>query len=417
MGLKKVLILGAGFAGLKIAKDLSKCCDGRFKITLVDKSKFHSYTPDLYEIASSPHQEITEECLLELKEAVATEISKIVDKKKVEVILDEVIEILPKSNEVVLKGEKILKYDYLAICLGAVSNTYNIPGLEQFSYSVKSTQDAVVINCHLDSYFRELWKRKQKKEIVISVGGGGATGVEFASELSGYIRFLCKKYKYPADHVRLQIIQGTNELIGLGKEVSTIALDRLHKKNVQVVFGKYVNKVFPDSIELKSKSGKIKKVNSDMLMWTGGVKVNPVVSQWLGSKDCNGAILVNEFLQSEKYENIFAAGDNACFIDENGNKALMLAQIAYKEGQLIAKNILHLLNDCDMEAFHIPKYLYVIPIGGKFGIVKYGDKIYSGFWCWVLRRATDLWYAFQILPFWKALRKWMHGNQVFVRND
>ena len=98
------------------------------RITLVDKNKGHLYTPDLYEIASSPHQKITEECLVELRETVVTPIASIFG-SNVEVLRDEVLRISPESNSVELKNAGKISYDYLAICLGSSSNTYNIPGL------------------------------------------------------------------------------------------------------------------------------------------------------------------------------------------------------------------------------------------------------------------------------------------------
>lgn len=411
---KKIVILGAGFAGLRVAKDLSKLLPADCKITLVDKNKGHLYTPDLYEIASSPHEKITEECLVELRETVLTPISKIFAG---EILKDEVLRILPDSNSVELKHAGKIAYDYLAVCLGSSSNTYNIPGLEQFSYPVKSINDAIAINCHLDSFFKELWKAGKKQEIDINIGGGGATGVEFSAELSSYVNFLCKKYKYPRDHVKIKIIQGGNEIIGLGREVSTIALDRLRKHGVDVLFGSYINKVSANEIELKTKEGQITKIKSDLLLWTGGVKVNPVVTNCFGDEKSGGAIAVNHFLQNEKYKNIFACGDSAFIKNQKDERVLMMAQFAIEEAKIVAKNISAMLVGAKMDEYVARDPIFIIPIAGKFGIIKYKQYVFSGFWCWVIRRLTDLRYCLQILTPWQAFRKWMHGNRVFVEND
>jgi NADH dehydrogenase len=402
---KKIVILGAGFAGLATAKKLAKLVDD--EIILIDRSPVHLYTPDLYEIAGSIHKKMTEECLVNLKESVASEIYSIIPKDKVEFIKAEVININPEKQIITYAKGKVT-YDYLVLALGSVTNYYDIPGLEQFSYPVKTIQDAIVINCHLDIYFKELWKAKTKKNIIINIGGGGATGVEFGGEMLNYISSLCKKYHYPRNRVTLQLIQGSNELIGLGKEVSDIAKKRLESKGVKIIFNKYIKRVTPNKIFVQGKD-EIQQtaLDSDILIWTGGVKVNPVVGE---------AIEVDEYLRSKEHKNIFAAGDNAAFV-ENGKRVPMLAQVAWEEGACIADNIFATMHKKTLRPYFSKDYLAIIPLAGKFGIVKWRGRVFSGRWCWALRRLTDLCYALQILPFWKALKKWQHGNQVFVEND
>lgn len=415
---KIILILGAGFAGLRVAKTLSKKLkDNSYTIILVDKSPVNIYTPDLYEIASSFHQDINPECLLELKDTVASPYYSILEKDKVNFVNAEVKEINPQNNEVVLDKEKI-NYDYLVLALGSSTNHYGIPGLEQFSYSVKTAHDAIVINCHLDTNFKSLWKKDLKKEIGIVIGGGGATGVEFSGELCAYIDKLCKKYDYPREHVNIKLIQGSDELIGLGKKVSEIAQKRLEKKGVEIILNKYLKEAMPNKILVQGKEDKTSQiVYSDLLIWTGGVKINSVIAESLGDKDNGGAVLVNAFLQSKKYPNIFAAGDNAALIDVSTQKRLpMLAQVAWEEGEILAKNIINLINNQPLTSYRVREYLAIIPIAGKFGIIKWKNFVFSGFWCWIMRRLTDLWYDLQILPFGKALKKWQHGNELFMKD-
>lgn len=403
--LKKIVILGAGFAGIRVAKSLAKKID--HEIILIDKSPVHLYTPDLYEIASSVHSKMTEECLVNLKDSVATDIYSIIPKDKVEFIKAEIVSINPDKQIVTYTKGKIT-YDYLVLALGSSTNYYDIPGLEQFSYPVKTIHDAIVINCHIEIYFKELWKKGTKKNVVINIGGGGATGVEFGGEMVKYISKLCRKYQYPRKRVTIQLIQGSNELIGLGKEVSDIAKKRLESKGVKIIFNKYIKRVTPNKIFVQGKDEtKQTSFDSDILIWTGGVKVNPVVGE---------AIEVDEHLRSKEYKNIFAAGDNALFA-EDGKRTPMLAQAAWEEGRVIAENIASIFKKEPLRPFFSKDYLAIIPIAGKFGIVKWGDRVFSGYWCWVFRRLTDLWYALQILPFWKALKKWHHGNKVFVEND
>ncbi|MBI4127092.1 NAD(P)/FAD-dependent oxidoreductase [Candidatus Peregrinibacteria bacterium] len=415
---KTILILGAGFAGLKTAKDLSKKADPRVcKIILVDKNDFHIYTPDLYEIASSFRAKISDKCLLELKDSVATNIYDIIDKNKVEFIRGEVIKIDPKRRMVLLKGQKI-KYDCLVVALGSLNNTYGIPGLDRFSYAVKTVRDAIILNCHIDTYLRTLWRANAKKNISINIGGGGATGVEFAGELISYVKFLCEKYKYPTRRVKVTIIQGSNELIGLGKKVSDIAVARLNAKGVDVIFDRYINKVSPAEIELKSGSGELTVIPSDLLVWTGGVKVNDVVADALGDKNEGGAVAVDRFLQSKKYRDVFAVGDNAAVPNKKtGKRVPMLARYAFEEGALLAENLCRKMRGRKLLPFRVAEEVVIIPIAGKFGILKYRNIVISGKIAWYCRRLVDLWYCLKILPVFKALKKWRKDTGIFVEND
>lgn len=416
---KNIVILGAGFAGIRVARILSKKLDlNRYELFLVDKKSVHIYTPDLYEVASNFHQEITEQCLIDLKETVATQITTIIDPKKVHFIQSEVKKIDAKKKKISLSGKKSLNYDILVVTLGSVVNYQGIEGLEQFSYPVKSMDDAVLINCHLDSYFRSLWKKEIKKDVMITIGGGGVTGVEFGSELVAYLRKLSKKYKYPLEHIHVQVVQGSDELIGAGKQVSEIALKRLKKRRVNVLFGFYIKKVEANQITLEAREGKKKKkIRSDMLMWTGGVKPNPVVAAALGDEKFKGAISVNEQMQSVKHKMIFAGGDNAAFMNREGERAPWLAQAAVEQGTVIAENILALTERRPLKSYKLRTYPMIIPIAGQFGIVKMGPFVYKGWLGWAVRRLTDLNYAMSILPFGKAFKKWRRGNKVFIEND
>lgn len=421
----RIIILGAGFAGLKAAQKITKYLakDGTIgaknvTITLIDKSDIHLYTPDLYEIANSFNQQITDECLTKLKDCVATRIQTLINKKSVTFRQGEIIKIDPKNQFVELKKGAKLEYDYLLCALGSQQNFYNIPGLKQFSYPVKTIKDGLVINCHLDTFFHFLWKKKTKKEVKISIGGGGATGVEFSAEMVRYVDKLCEKYDYPRNKVTIQILQAGNELVGQGKKVSDYTKKRLEEKGIRILFNHMITKAEPDKIYTKSPTGKAEIIESDVLIWTGGVMVNQLVKKYLGDEEHKGFIKVNRFMQSEQYPTVYAAGDNAFFKDPKTKKiAPMLAQNAWEEGEVAAYNIVSQICGKKQTTYKVRNLPLIMPIGGKWGIVKIGPFVYRGFLGWIVRRLTDLWYAAKIMPFWKALKKWHHDNQVFVKND
>ena len=129
--------------------------------------------------------------------------------------------------------------------------------------------------------------------------------------------------------------------------------------------------------------------------------------------------MVNSFLQSKSFSDIFAAGDNVFFPDpENKGKRIpMMAQFAFVEGSLVAENIMHLISGEAMISFKASKSKLILPIGGKYAVFNVGEKIFAGFFPWLLKRLVSLKYALSILPFFYALKKWWHTNEVFVKND
>lgn len=471
---KKIVVLGAGFAGIRCIQDLSKNLSseiesGEVELFLIDKNNFHLFRADLYEVATAFNKEISDECLLQLKDTIATPIDYLIDRKKVNFVHDYVVGIDSKEKFIELKSgykfqeskisegvqfSKKIRYDYLVVALGSVTNDFGIPGMEKYSFPMKILKDGLRINCCLDSYIREFWREsleknndQSKKDFEIVVAGGGATGVETAGEMVGSLNALAKKYNYPREKIHVTLVEGGNKLAAFDPEGTKLVLDRLEKLGIKVILGKLITEAKKDSLILKDNlvqnskgpsshsskknkssennlDNKIEVISSNLTIWTGGVKVNPIVEEFLGEKDFRGAIPVNQNLQAQNHEDVFAAGDNA-YVAEN--PVPMLADVALQQGKVIAQNLTKLIkNSLDSKSSEISKYLekfswkapvYLLPIGGKWAMGQLKGKYRSGFWVWVYRRFVFLKYAMSILPFGKALRKWAHGTKIFWGND
>lgn len=416
---RKVVVLGAGYAGIRVLQDLQKKNKHEWlDFVLVDRKHNHVFQGDLYEVASAFNKKITEECLLGLKDCVAIPVENLIDIKKVQFICDEIIDIQHLKKKVVLKNGADLEYDYLVVALGSATNYYGIPGLDEYSFPLKTVEDALAINCHLDRMFKELGESKSQGTVQISVGGGGATGVETVCELVGSLKLLCKKYGYDYRKVQLQLIEGTDVLLGLDRKGTLKVKARLNYLGVKLYLQRFITRVDKKNIELKKPDGGKQLVSSDVLIWTGGVMVNPVVAKSLGSKKARGAIEVNPYLQSNIDKHIFAAGDNAYFKDSPGARPLpMLAQTAISEGGVIAENLMNLIEGKELKAYVPIKTRMLVPLGGKYALFKSGDFLMTGFFAWVLKRLVYLKYALSVLPFMKAYRKWNHSNRIFMEND
>ncbi|MEK7523597.1 MAG: FAD-dependent oxidoreductase [Patescibacteria group bacterium] len=336
----KVVILGGGFAGIAATLSLYKelQCRKDVSIQLIDERNVHIYTPDLYEISTTFNEKITAECLTQLKDTVAIPFSKIIRDRQIDFLRDRVIRINPKNKTVELKNAGSIPFDYLIITLGSVVNYYDIPGLRERSYPLKTLTDALAINCHLDVFFQSQWRKKEQKPVSILVGGGGATGTEFACELSGDINQLCKKYHYPRNLVGITIIEAEKRLAGQDEKTTGIVLKRLMQRGIQTHLETFIREVTEKNVITETTRGKKGSMPMDILIWTGGVQPSPIIKESFIQVTKNGALPVNNFLQYRDYPSIFAAGDNATFIDSVSQKAApMLAQVAAAQGKVLGE--------------------------------------------------------------------------------
>lgn len=421
---KRIVILGAGFVGLRSALCLEKKLRNLpyWKIILVDAQDFHLYTPDLYEIATAYNKTITEHCLTKLKDTVATPLEKILRGKRIELLRDKVIAIHPEKKTVSLKNHSALDFDYLVIGLGSRVNFYGIPGLEQHSLPLKTVTDALAVNCGIDMYFHKLWKSSTKKPIHIVIGGGGATGIEFACEIPRFLDKLCKKYEFQRDEIKISIIEASGCLAGQGKKVTSAIQKRLKFLNIEAELQTRILEAHEHEIVLESSVYGKKTLQTDMLIWTGGVSPHPLIRESFSHTAKNGSLPVNKFLQNKTLPFIFAGGDNALFQDPaTGKTAPMLAQVAFEQGKIIAHNLAAEILGGHKTPFRLKLKGMIIPLGGKYALFKPGHGehgvVIQGFWMWVLRRIVDLRYTLSILPFFYALKKWIRDTNVFVGND
>jgi NADH:ubiquinone reductase (H+-translocating) len=415
---RRIVVLGAGYVGISVVQTLSKKLDlTNHEIVLIDKYQSHVFQGELYEVATALNEKISDHCLTRLKETVATPVVDLIDKEKVRFICDEILEVDHDNKRIKLKRENFFDYDYLVVGLGSSNNFFNIPGLEENAFTLKTVEDALKINCHIDQYFYNLWDQKKVEDIDIVVGGGGAAGTELAGELVYYLKGLCKKYHYPKGRVKVTLIEGSDKLAGFKERGTKMIVKRLKALGVKLHMKSYVTEVAKNSLEIKLADGGKKTISHNIFVWTGGVKVNPITAQAFGTKATRGGIEVNPYLQSRKYRNIFAGGDNAYLRDVDGGRVPMLAQVAWVQGILLAENLIALLKGQGMLPYRIPVYHLLVPVGGKFALWKSGDRILKGRWVWFLKRLIYYRYYLKVLPFGKATHKFIHSTKIFCEND
>ena len=420
---KNIVILGAGFGGLRAASQIHRYLKRsallkKYQIFLVDKNDFHSFTPLWYEIATTSKQTADN---LKLQSLVAYPLADLLKNKKIKFLKDEVQKIdLP--NGLITLSDSELKFDYLVLAFGSEANYFDIPGLKENALNFKSFDGALNVR---DAIWNTVVARKglpakELKDLQIIIGGGGSTGVELSGEIKSWMYEL-KKELGSVFGFQVSIIERAPTILpGFDEKVLKKVMARLSSLDIKIISGEAISKVIPKAVVLES--GKIQPF--DVLIWTGGVKTPAMLQKLLlicdERKRIKTSLALECLPENEKIKfagKIFAVGDIVA-------GAPQVAQVALTQADIAAHNIFedikrenNLSQNYSPKSYKVKNYPYIIPVCGKFAVAKVGPFVISGFAAWVLKGLVELNYLFSIMPNWKALKIWLRGLIVFIKND
>ncbi len=417
---KNILIIGAGFCGLQVAKKLAKKLplSSAYQIVVIDRSENHIYNSDLYEISTAYSKKITAACLRALEETVCIPIKKVLGRQGITFLKDEVVHIDYDHKKVAFKNAPELHFEYLVVALGSVTNYYNIKGLEEHGLALKTLEDALRINCHVDQFFRERYEKKDHNKVHIVVGGGGFTGVEYACELIGFLKKLSQKYTFQREEVSISVIQGSSELVGLGAKVSELTEKRFQQLGIKAFKNTRITAYDGKQITVLNKEDQQPQhLPADILIWTGGIKPNPLLKHF-PILDTSGALEVYPTLESPHYPKVYAGGDNAAIFDPKHHQLIpKLAQLAVKQGTLIAHNIYCAINQKEQKVYTPFFKGFILPLGGKYFLYHRNNITFTGIIPYIMKKFVDLMYFMSLLPTMVAFKKWRRTENIFIQND
>lgn len=410
--MKQILILGGGVGGLQTALRLAKKYKRKkeVNITLVDEKSYHLFHATLYEVATSP-EELTS--LAQLKESVALPFKEIFKNKRISFVQGRVEKIYLK-NQYVRVGERRLPYDYLVASLGSTSNFYNIPGAKENSFVLQSVKDAFLVRNRLEFLIQIRRSTFVKENLRIVIAGGGLAGVEMAAELKGYLDYLAWENGFPREKIETLVLEGAASLLHEMNEQTIIdASGRLRSLGVQIKTNSIIAKVDDHFVELKNGE----KLVYDCLIWTAGVKANPLISEPPIETDRNSRIIVNQSLQVPKHLNIFVIGDQAGVLDNQGRPVPGNVPQAVDQAKFVAAAIGDMLNNEKPLRYKVKKIGYLIPLGAKWMILKSGPIYITGLLAYIIRELVFVHYFASIVGWAKAARLIWLENLIYNRND
>ncbi len=329
-----IVILGGGFAGVYATLDLERALRNvpRAHITLISNDNFFMFTPFLHEIAVGR---------IETRH-IAYPIRQMRGAKKFEFILAEV-ESIDLAHRTVTTNHGTVCYDYLIIALGSVADTTDLPPGDQKVFVLKDLHDGVMIRNHIIKRFEEADAepdpRKHVGLLTFVVAGGGYTGVQMVAEISDFVwHTLIKHYPRIDPHsVRVVLVQDSSKILAdMDPRLSVIAFKVIRKIGVEVLLKSRITGIGETSVTINGETA----IPASTVIWSAGVRANPVVEQLRAARDELGRVRVDAFLGVAGLKGVYAIGDNAHFKEPvSGEIVPPRAHIAVRQAKRAARNI------------------------------------------------------------------------------
>lgn len=371
--MKKVVIVGGGFGGLTVAKNLGSRKD--LQVTIIDRRNHHLFQPLLYQVAMAGLSPAD----------IATPIRTVLSQNKnTEVVLACVQQVnLPAKTIHTDIGD--YAYDYLVLACGAQHSYFGHDSWEDFAPGLKTLEQATEIRRRILFAFERAETEQnpevQKKLLTFVVIGGGPTGVELAGALGEISRYTLGKDFHHADPKRTRIIlieAGPRILTSFAEDLAAKAVRNLENLGVQVWTSSRVTDVNENGVNVGDEH-----VSAATVLWAAGVQPSSLNKLMGVPIDPSGRVIVGADLSIKSFSEVFVIGDQAHAEDKTKNILPGLAPVALQQGVATASNI---KNDMDVKKRKDFTYVdkgQMATIGRKKAIAQIGNFKFSGFFAWI----------------------------------
>ncbi len=382
---RHIVVVGVGFAGLAAVNRLGDLVgdDPRFDVLLLDRQNYHLFTPLLYQVASGgvepgtvtyPARQIVRKYGFRFKEAAVQGVD--LERKCLDT------DVGPIS------------FDSLILAPGSVTNYFGMADAEEHSLPLKSVNDGSRVHNQVINAFeladRELDRDRRRALLTFVIVGGGATGVELSASLSDLI-FTTLLPDYPginAEDVRLMLVEARGTLLpGWNPRMGEVALEHLLTHHVQVLLSTTVAHVTDHDVELSSGE----RIPTCTVIWTAGVRAEPLTYQLPGDKERDGRIRVDANLELPGYPGIFVVGDAAAVILPGSERPMPpTAWAAIGQGGAAAENAIRRLEGQVPRPFFMRRPGDLVSLGRAAAAADLFGVVFDDLPGWLIRRLVYL---------------------------
>jgi NADH:ubiquinone reductase (H+-translocating) len=366
MDTKRVVVLGGGYAGVHAAKKMYKAfkkLGDKVEITLIDRYNFHTLMTELHEVAGNRVEE----------ESVKITYNRIFAGTTVRVLQD-TIEDIDFKRQQLISSDARYPYDYLLISTGGEPTDFNIPGIKDHSFTLWSLDDAIVLREHIRAQVEASSLEKdpavRSEMMTFVVAGAGFTGIEMLGELIEWLPSLCEEFGLERDDFTLINVEGLNRILPMLPDKPRAKAEKyLRKKGVDVRVNSLIIKADENGVTLKDGS----EIRAKTVIWTCGVKGSSFAEKLDIANGKVGRKLVNEYMQSPDYDNVYLAGDGVWFI-ENERPVPQIVEAAEQTAAVAAHGIIAKVKQSfglkaeEVKPFKSNFHGYMISIGGRYAV-------------------------------------------------
>ncbi|MCU4162553.1 NAD(P)/FAD-dependent oxidoreductase [Carboxylicivirga caseinilyticus] len=369
---KRVVIVGAGFAGLKLARKLRKSA---FQVVVLDKQNYHQFQPLFYQVATSGIE----------PSSISFPVRKIFQKNtNLHFRQTQLLEVLPDQKKILTENGE-LSYDHLVIATGVTTNYFGSANLERHGLPMKTTAEAINLRNRILASFEKAILTEDVNEhtklMSVVIVGGGPTGVELSGAIAEMRRFVLPKDYPELDFSKMKILlyeAGPRLLNGMSEKSGLKALEFLKELDVEVHLNTRIEDYDGEKISLSDQT----EVYATNLLWTAGVSGKYIKGIAKETYTPSNRLVVDSYNQVIGLDGVYAVGDIACVSDdkeyERGHP--QVAQVAIQQANNLADNLM----SNKQKPFKYKDKGSLATIGRNMAVADLPGMKFSGFIAWVL---------------------------------
>ena len=386
--MKRIVVLGGGFAGVECVRQLQKGLrsNSTTEVVLISEDNFLLFTPMLPQVASGTIQ--TRNVVMPIRTII----------KKARFYEGRVKNIDPVRRKVSVWGtpEKpgiTLDYDYLVVALGSETNFFGMSDLEANAFQMKTLNDAVTVRNRvidmLEQADNETDMDTKRSLLTFVIVGGGFAGIETAGELNDLLADAVKYYPgiSPAE-ISVVVLEALPSILpGFSEKLAAFTQQSMVRSGIDIRLRTAVSGFDGHEVSIKDlETGEAGYLYTKTVVWTAGVTpVNTIKRAIFKTKQ--GKMVVNDYLEADGYPGVFAAGDCALLVDPaTGKPYIPTAQLAVAQAKRVAGNLNAVINGGEMKKFSYTSRGQMAIIGRRTGIASVFGLNIQGIVAWILWR-------------------------------
>ncbi len=383
--MKKVIILGAGYGGLRAMESLAN--NPAFSITLIDQHPYHYMQTEAYGYIAGRF-DISD---------IAIDLQSFCDgfAQDITFLQTKAVDIDTEKKELILEN-KTLTYDYLIVSVGAQTNFFSfIKGAQEHSHGVKNIQRAFEFRQAFEKrLYHKLENHKLNRDgdLHIAIAGAGLSGVEIAAEMAYTLKRYKKILSKNSLTLTISLIDAAPTILpGMEDFIIQKTKKRLKELGVQIYTETFIKEVKSRDILFSDDT----QMPFDFLIYTAGIKASDFIEKLPGEKNKIGQIIPDDYLRIKEHEDIFVIGD--CVQLQNQDKEMLppTAQMAERSASYVAKQIIHRESNHPLIPFDCHIDGVFVALGGKYAVGMLYKKVkLSGYIAYIMKKVLTRLYRF-----------------------